>query len=82
MRPTIEFLNARRALLPASGGTNYKLRETAKYAPDCELDPIERTELEHDSAWRMYHIRAEAMWQQIFERFGFLPAETVDEIPF
>jgi hypothetical protein len=35
-RPTIEFLNARRALKPASGGTNYRVRERAIYDPEIE----------------------------------------------
>ena len=35
-RPSIEYLNARRAIKPASGGTNYRARERAKYAPDSE----------------------------------------------
>jgi DNA-binding transcriptional regulator YdaS (Cro superfamily) len=36
-RPTIDYLNARRALKPASGGTNYRIRERAIYAEDVEL---------------------------------------------
>jgi DNA-binding transcriptional regulator YdaS (Cro superfamily) len=36
-RPTIDYLNARRALKPASGGTNYRARERAIYAEDVEL---------------------------------------------
>ena len=35
-RPSIEYLNARRAIKPASGGTNYRARERVKYAPDSE----------------------------------------------
>jgi hypothetical protein len=35
-RPTIEYLNARRALKPASGGTNYRARERAIYDPEIE----------------------------------------------
>ena len=36
-RPSIDYLNARRrAIKPASGGTNYRTRERAKYAPDTE----------------------------------------------
>jgi hypothetical protein len=40
-RPSIEYLNARRAIKPASGGTNYRARERAKYAPDTEADACE-----------------------------------------
>jgi hypothetical protein len=35
-RPTIDYLNARRALKPASGETNYRAREQAVYAPEGE----------------------------------------------
>jgi hypothetical protein len=90
MRPTIDYLNARRALKPASGGT--KQTDDSKSAQDrrrydeccrdAQLDLCERTELECDSAWSDFRIRQEVMWQQIFERFGYLPAETTDEIPF
>lgn len=79
-KASIEYMNARRALLPASGGATQS--RAVKYAPECELEPCERLELETESAWSDYRIRADAMWQQIFERFGYLPAETVDEIPF
>ena len=40
-RPTIDYLNARRASKPASGGKNYRARERAKYAPDTEADACE-----------------------------------------
>ena len=36
-RPTIDYLNARRALKPASGGTNYRACEKPVYAEDVEL---------------------------------------------
>jgi hypothetical protein len=45
-------------------------RFDCRSAPDCELDPIERLELEVASAWSDYRIRAEAMWEGIFERLG------------
>jgi len=35
-RPSIEYLNACRAIKPASGVTNYTARERVKYAPDSE----------------------------------------------
>jgi hypothetical protein len=81
-RASIDYMNARRALKPASGGATQS--RTVKYAPDCKLDPHDLLELQIDSAWSDHRIRAEAMWQQIFERFGYLPAglEHVDEIPF
>jgi hypothetical protein len=40
-RATIDYLNARRANKPASGGKNYRVRERAKYAPDTEADARE-----------------------------------------
>ena len=33
-RPPVDYLDARRASKPASGGTNYRARERAIYAPD------------------------------------------------
>jgi hypothetical protein len=33
-RPSVNYLNARRDCKPASGGTNYRARERAVYAPD------------------------------------------------
>jgi hypothetical protein len=44
MRRSIEYLNARRAIKPASGGKNYSARERAKYAPDYEPDSKEEIE--------------------------------------
>jgi hypothetical protein len=79
-KATIDYMNARRACKAASGGTVYS-REV-RPMPDSELDLCELTDAQCDSAWSDYRIRAEAMWQQIFERFGYLPAEHVDEIPF
>jgi hypothetical protein len=49
-RPAIEYLNARRASKPASGGTNYRRRERAKTDPDSGPDafviPLSPEELE------------------------------------
>ncbi len=70
-RPTIDYLNARKALLPAGGGKTYS-RET-EYCPDNQLDLCEQTELLVDSLWSDYRIRAEVMWQQIFDRLGMSP---------
>jgi len=41
-RPPLDYLNARRALKPASGGTNYRRRERAIYAPEVEFGPSKR----------------------------------------
>jgi hypothetical protein len=35
-RPSIDYVDARRSIRLASGGTNYRARERAKYAPDSE----------------------------------------------
>lgn len=67
-RATIDYLNARRALKPASGGANQS--RAVKYAPVNELELEEQTELQVDSAWSDYRIQSEAMWQSIFARFG------------
>jgi hypothetical protein len=82
MRPTIDYLNARRDCKPASGGKVYSHR--IEYAPDCDMDLTERTEAESNSRCAMLQIQVEAMWQSIFERFGVLPSglDMVDEIPF
>jgi hypothetical protein len=56
-RPIIDYLNARRALKPASGGTNYRVRERAIYAPESDLE----------ESWCHFE---ERRWQQLlkFER--------------
>jgi DNA-binding transcriptional regulator YdaS (Cro superfamily) len=41
-RPTVEYLNARRAHKPASGGTNYRTRECAVFAEDVALKKARR----------------------------------------
>jgi hypothetical protein len=38
-RPTIEYMNARRAAKPASGGAKQSRR--VQYAPDSEADPAD-----------------------------------------
>jgi hypothetical protein len=53
-RPAIDYLNARRALKPASGGTNYRVRERAVYAP----------EIEHEQRCRWAE---EQRWQQLLK---------------
>ena len=53
-RPTIDYLNARRALKPASGGTIYRARERAIYAPEIED--------EQRSRWA-----EEQQWQQLLQ---------------
>ena len=81
-RATIDYLNARKAAKAASGGKTYS-RETEQ-TPDRELDPIELTECQMESAWSDYRINAGAMWERIFARFGLTldDQELTDAIPF
>jgi len=39
-RPSIDYLNARRLIKPASGGKNYRRREHASYAPEIEFPEL------------------------------------------
>jgi hypothetical protein len=48
-RPTIDYLNARRALKPASGGTNYRVRERAIYDP--EIEDEQRRRYAEEERW-------------------------------
>lgn len=80
-KPSIEYLNARRDLKHARAGGSFQ-DWSARPAPIDEIDPVERTELECDSRCNMLQIQCDAMWQQIFERFGIVRAEHIDEIPF
>lgn len=82
MKPTIDYLNARRACLPASGGKTYA--RTTRFAPDTDLDLWERTDAMVESAWSDYRINAEIMWQRIFDRFDLDRDDDnqSNEIPF
>jgi hypothetical protein len=68
--------------MPASGGKTYS-RETEQ-TPDRELDPIDLTECQMESAWSDYRINAAAMWERIFARFGLTLeiGDTDAAIPF
>jgi hypothetical protein len=68
-RPTIDYLNARRALKPASGGTIYRARERAIYAPEIED--------EQRSRWA-----EEQQWQQLLKSQRSKQAELVTELLF
>lgn len=68
-RPSIDYLNARRAALPASGGARQS--RAVKYAPDRELDPLERLELELESSLADCRIRTELMRQQKEENANY-----------
>lgn len=68
-RPSIEYLNARRAAKPAGGGKTYA--RGAKQAPDVEaMTPEELTAALSESAWREQSIAQEAYWDKLFEQFG------------
>jgi hypothetical protein len=49
-RPSIDYLNARRALKPASGGTNYRVRERAIYDP--EIKDEQRSRWAEEERWQ------------------------------
>jgi hypothetical protein len=68
-RPIIEYLNARRALKPASGGTNYRARERAVYAPEIED--------EQRSLWA-----EEQRWQQLLKLQRSKQVELLKEFLF
>ena len=53
-KPSVDYLNARRALKPATGGTNYRARERAIYDPEIEDEQRRR--------WA-----EEERWQQLFK---------------
>jgi hypothetical protein len=53
-KPTVDYLNARRDAKPANGGTNYRVRERAIYAPEIE-DELRRVWAE------------ERQWQQLLK---------------
>jgi hypothetical protein len=78
-RPSIEYLNARRAAKAASGGTNYRLRERAEYAPDSEADgyDIARNAIGAFSLW------AELTRQQLAAKLSIPQINgECDELPF
>ena len=79
-RATVDYMNARRALMPASGGKTYD--RAVEYCPDAELDPITLTELQCDSACADMHIAVEAMRYRLFKQFGITQQEESNEIPF
>jgi hypothetical protein len=49
-RPTIDYLNARRTLKPASGGTNYRARERTIYDP--EIEDEQRPRWAEEERWQ------------------------------
>ena len=77
-RPSIDYLNARRANAPASGGTNYRRNERAEYAPDSEADAFELA-MNAISAFSMW---AETTRQVQAVRLAIPQAEIETEIPF
>jgi hypothetical protein len=49
-KPPVDYLNARRALRPASGGTNYRVRERAIYDP--EIEDEQRSRWAEEQQWQ------------------------------
>jgi hypothetical protein len=86
MRASIEYMNARRASKPASGGTNYATETAAETAR--RLVDERALDREADaSVIAMAHIGAFSLWaettrQVLCERLGIPQTETFDEIPF
>jgi|SRR5215831_323546 len=76
-RPSIEYLNARRAAKPVSGGT--KQATEVKYAPESALTPEEITAQKIESQWSDQRIAQEVMWDKLFERFGLTRGYSLDE---
>jgi hypothetical protein len=67
-RPTIDYLNARKACKAASGGKTYS-RET-EYCPDSQLDIWEQTERKIESAFADLNLKTEVFFQVLFDRLG------------
>lgn len=77
-RPSVEYLNARRAAKPASGGQAYA--RTAKLAPETEtMTPEEMTAAKAESDWAMLNITQEAFWDKLFERMGLTRGYSLDD---
>jgi len=76
-RPSIEYLNARRAAKRTSGGT--KQVTEAKYAPQEALTPEEITAQKVESQWSDQRIAQEVMWDKIFEQLGLTRGYSLDE---
>jgi hypothetical protein len=76
-RPSIEYLNARRAAKPASGGTTYAREAT--YAPESALTPEEITEQKVETMWADQRIAQEAYWDKLFEQFGLTRGYDIED---
>jgi hypothetical protein len=68
-KPPIDYLIKRRAFKPASGGTNYRVRERAIYAPEIED--------EQRSRWA-----EEQQWQQLLQSQRSKQVELLTELLF
>jgi hypothetical protein len=49
-KPSVDFLNARRALMPATGGRNYRAHERAIYDPEIEHE--QRSRWAEEQQWK------------------------------
>lgn len=82
-RATVDFMNARRAALPAAGGSFHSehryLRDAATYAPP---DAFENALEAARAQIAAFAIWAEVTRQQQAERLGIPQQELTDDIPF
>ena len=67
MKPSIEYLNARRAIKPASGGTNYRARERARYAPDSEATMTEQQTITPFVSLDEAVLRIHRKWERVVD---------------
>ena len=75
-RASIDYLNARRAILPASGGKTQS--RAVKYAPETTLDPADQA-MKYIGDFSLW---AEITRQQLVARLAIPQAEPETEIPF
>lgn len=87
-RPSIEYINARRAAKAAAGGTNYA-NETDRERQYRIADELARDRDEANDGYIIamkaigdFSLSAELSRQQLVARLGIPQHETVDEIPF
>jgi len=78
MKPSIEYLNARRAIKPASGGTNYRARERARYAPDSEATMTEQQTITPFISLDDAVLRVHRKWEQAFNAFTKFTAARIE----
>jgi|SRR5215469_1937199 len=82
-RPSIEYLNARRAAKRASGGSKQAERKVTQgelfREEQSAMTPEEITAQKIESAWSDQRIAQEVMWDKIFEQLGLTRGYSLDE---